>query len=172
MTGSHSQPTAVIAMEKRIKTSFLRFDGARHRQPRIDEWLAARPPELRAIAQKWFAVMRECGNDVTELLHDGHPTACVEDGAFGYVNVFTSHVNIGFFHGATLEDPTGMLEGDGRFMRHVKARPSSLPDEAALKALIGAAYLDIKKKLAAERRDSMRCQPVFIGECNEVPDVL
>lgn len=133
--------------------SFLRFDGAVRHQPQIDRWLEARRPELAAIARRWFDVMRGCGDDVTELLHDGHPTACVEDGAFGYVNVFSSHVNIGFFHGATLDDPRRMLQGDGRFMRHVKASPASLPDEAALKALIEAAYVDIKKKLAAERSD-------------------
>ena len=92
--------------------------------------------------------MRGCGVDVTELLHDGHPTACVEDAAFGYVNVFTSHVNIGFFHGATLDDPGRLLQGSGRFMRHVKGSPGNLPDEASLKALVRAAYLDIKRKLA------------------------
>jgi hypothetical protein len=95
--------------------------------------------------------MRNCGPDVTELLHDGHPTACVEDAAFGYVNVFTSHVNIGFFHGASLKDPSLLLQGTGRFMRHVKAKPGALPDRPALEALIQAAYLDIKAKLSVER---------------------
>ena len=130
-------------------SSFLSFDGAVRRQPQIEKWLDARPPDLGAIARSWFAQMRNCGQDVTELLHDGHPTACVGDAAFGYVNVFTSHVNIGFFHGASLDDPARILQGTGRFMRHVKARPGSLPDEASLKALIGAAYADIKKRLAA-----------------------
>src|SRR5690349_21373630 len=120
--------------------SFLRFDGALKHQPKIDRWFEARPPELGAIAREWFSRMRACGADVTELLHDGHPTACVEDAAFGYVNVFTSHVNIGFFHGASLADPSRILEGDGRFMRHVKARPGALPDRAPLQALIEAAY--------------------------------
>jgi hypothetical protein len=84
---------------------------------------------------------------VTELLHDHHPTVCVGDAAFGYVNVFTSHVNIGFFQGASLKDPSRLLQGTGRFMRHVKAKPGSLPDAAALKALIRTAYLDIKAKI-------------------------
>ena len=135
--------------EKSPASRFLRFDGAVRHQPRIDEWIDARPAELGAIARAWFAVMRGCGTDVTELLHDGHPTACVEDAAFGYVNVFTSHVNIGFFHGATLDDPGRLLQGSGRFMRHVKASPETHPDEASLKALIRAAYFDIKRKLAA-----------------------
>jgi len=131
-------------------SGFLRFDGAVRHQPRIDSWFDARSPELAAIARDWFAEMRACGSDVTELLHDGHPTACVADAAFGYVNIFTSHLNVGFFHGASLEDPTRILQGTGRFMRHVKARPESLPDPAALKVLIQAAYADIKARLLAE----------------------
>lgn len=131
-------------------SSFLRFDGAVRREQKIDQWIEARRPELGAIARVWFEEMRRCGPDVTELLHDGHPTACVTDAAFGYVNVFTAHVNIGFFHGASLEDPAGLLQGSGRFMRHVKARPGNLPDHASLQALIRAAYVDIKRRLSAE----------------------
>lgn len=78
-------------------TSFLRFNGAARHQPKIDEWLGSRRPDLAAIAREWFA------------------------------------------------------QGTGRFMRHVKARPGSLPDSASLKALIHAAYADIKLKLATER---------------------
>lgn len=133
--------------------TFLTFDGAVRRQPRIDQWFDERRSELAAIGREWFAEMRACGPDVTELLHDGHPTACVADAAFGYVNVFTSHVNVGFFHGASLDDPASLLQGTGKFMRHVKARPGALPDEASLKALIRAAYADIKARLAAEGSD-------------------
>jgi hypothetical protein len=131
-------------------SAFLRFDGAVRHQPQIDAWFDARQPELAVIAREWFAKMRGLGSDVTELLHDGHPTACVEDAAFGYVNVFSTHVNIGFFHGASLNDPKQVLQGSGRFMRHVKARPASLPDAAFLEALLEAAYADIKTRLAQE----------------------
>jgi hypothetical protein len=137
-------------------TKFLRFNGAVRHQPQIDRWFDSRRPELAAIAREWFAQMRACGDDVTELLHDGHPTACVEDAAFGYVNVFTSHVNIGFFHGASLDDPSRILVGEGRYMRHVKASPGALPDSKALKALIQTAYVDIKAKLAGERAGGTR----------------
>jgi Domain of unknown function (DU1801) len=132
-------------------TSFLRFNGATRHQPLIDRWFESRRPELAVIAREWFSQMRNCGQDVTELLHDGHPTACVEDAAFGYVNVFTEHVNVGFFHGASLDDPSTLLQGTGRFMRHVKARPGELPDRSSLEALVRAAYADIKVRLAAER---------------------
>jgi hypothetical protein len=134
-----------------VVTNLLRFNGALRHQPQIDSWFDSRPAELAAIAREWFSQMRSCGQDVTELLHDGHPTACVEDAAFGYVNVFAAHVNVGFFHGASLQDPSLLLQGTGRFMRHVKARPGSLPDRAPLEALVRAAYVDIKEKLDAER---------------------
>jgi hypothetical protein len=134
-----------------VVSRFLRFNGATSHQPQIDKWFDSRSPELAAIAREWFSQMRNCGQDVTELLHDGHPTACVEDAAFGYVNVFTAHVNVGFFHGATLEDPAKILQGTGRFMRHVKASPEQIPDRTSLEALVRAAYADIKAKLAAAR---------------------
>jgi len=88
--------------------------------------------------------MRGCGPDVRELLHDGHPTACVADVAFGYVNAFSAHVNIGFFFGAVLDDPAGLLEGTGKRMRHVKLRPGQSVNAAALNDLIAAAYRDMR----------------------------
>jgi len=105
---------------------------------------------LGAIAQHWFEVMRESGDDVRELLHDGHPTACVGDAAFAYVNAFRAHVNVGFFRGAEIADPERLLEGTGKFMRHVKLRPESDVDAMALMQLIETAYTDMKGRLKAE----------------------
>ena len=94
--------------------------------------------------------MRGCGDDVRELLHDGHPTACVGDAAFGYVAAFTAHVNVGFFRGAELADPGGLLQGTGKLMRHVKLRPGESVDAQALAQLIRVAYADMKARDAAE----------------------
>lgn len=92
--------------------------------------------------------MRSCGDDVTETLHDGMPTACVGDAAFAYVNAFTVHASVGFFHGNALPDPAGLLEGAGKRMRHVKLRPAVEADEDALAALIAAAYENVRRRLA------------------------
>jgi hypothetical protein len=115
----------------------------------VDLWMDAHPGPLGDIARRWFEVMRRCGDDVRDLLHDGAPTACVRDAAFGYVDAFTSHVNVGFFQGAELTDPAGLLQGNGKFMRHVKLRPDDATDSAALQALIEAACLDVRLRLAA-----------------------
>jgi hypothetical protein len=101
--------------------------------------------------------MRGCGDDVRELLHDGHPTACVGEAAFGYVNAFTAHVNVGFFRGAELTDPAGLLEGTGKYMRHVKLRPEGGIDAGALTTLIRHAYTDMKRQLnVSVRREAER----------------
>lgn len=113
------------------------------RDPEIELWMYRHSDELGAIAQRWFEVMRNCGDDVREVLHDGHPTACVGDAAFGYVNAFASHVNVGFFLGAEISDPSGLLVGTGKFMRHVKLGPG-VDVDAALTKLIETAYIDMK----------------------------
>ena len=125
-------------------SQLLRFPSAVPRDPSVDAWFSSADDELRRFAQPWFDQMRCCGADVRELLHDGHPTACVGDAAFGYVDAFSVHVNVGFFFGAVLEDPAGLLEGTGKRMRHVKLRPGQQVDAVALSELIAAAYRDIR----------------------------
>ena len=131
-------------------SQLFRFPTAVRHDPNIEAWVREHAVELGAVAARWFQVMRSCGEDVRELLHDGHPTACVGDAAFAYVNAFTAHVNVGFFRGAEIRDPGGLLEGDGRFMRHVKLGPGREVDAAALTDLIESAYRDMKRRLKKE----------------------
>ena len=130
-----------------MRTELLRFNGAVERDPAIDAWMKEHSGELGAIAHQWFEAMRKCGDEVRELLHDGCPVACLGDAPFGYVNVFHSHVNVGFFHGAALPDPAHLLQGTGKFMRHVKLRPGTATNAAAIGRLIDAAYSDIKARV-------------------------
>jgi hypothetical protein len=123
------------------------FPTAVERDPAVAAWMSEHSGELGAIARHWFEVMRGCGDDVRELLHDGAPTACVAQAAFAYVDVFRAHMDVGFFLGAELSDPEGLLEGTGKFMRHVKIRPDNDVDAAALRKLIDDAYTDMKGRL-------------------------
>jgi len=130
-----------------MKSELLRFDGTLEHDPAIDAWFQEHAGELGAIAHQWFEVMRQCGDEVRELLHDGCPVACYGDVPFGYVNAFTSHVNVGFFQGASLPDPAGLLQGNGKFMRHVKLRPGEATENASLRGLIESAYSSIKARI-------------------------
>lgn len=124
----------------------MRFPSAIKRDPAVDAWFHNHSGPLGTIARKWFEVMRNCGDDVRELLHDGHPTACIGDAAFGYVNAFTSHVNVGFFLGPEMEDPMRLLQGTGNFMRHVKLKPGQEVDSTSLQMLVEAAYTGIRHR--------------------------
>jgi hypothetical protein len=125
----------------------LRLNGTVERDAAIDAWMSEHGGALGAMAQEWFEAMRGCGDEVREILHDGCPVACLGDAPFGYVNVFTSHVNVGFFQGAGLPDPARLLQGAGKRMRHVKLRPGAATDAASLRRLVEAAYLDMKARV-------------------------
>jgi hypothetical protein len=125
----------------------LRFDGAVRRDPAIEAWFSGVHDPHRLMVRPWFERMRALGPDVRELLHDGCPVACIGDAPFGYVNAFKAHASVGFFRGAMLADPAGLLDGTGKRMRHVKLRPGEARDEDALAELIAEAYRDIRRRL-------------------------
>jgi hypothetical protein len=127
-------------------SDLLRLPSAVRRDPRIEAWFSLTDP-LRSMTRTWFERMRGCGADVRELLHDGCPVACLGDAPFGYVSAFKAHANVGFFYGAVLADPAGLLEGEGKRMRHVKLRAGKELDEEALSDLIAAAYADVRRRL-------------------------
>jgi hypothetical protein len=126
--------------------------NAVRRDPRIDAWFEDITDPFRLIVRPWFERMRACGPDVRELIHDGCPTACVGDAAFAYLGAYKTHASVGFFRGAALPDPAGLLEGAGKRMRHVKLRPRLEVDEDPLGALITAAYEDVRARMAAQER--------------------
>ncbi|MES3007492.1 MAG: DUF1801 domain-containing protein [Pseudomonadota bacterium] len=127
-------------------TRLFRLPTATQRNPEVAAWLRDHTDPLGIIAQHWFQVMQGCGDDVREVMHDGYPTACVNDAAFAYVGVFKAHVNVGFFNGTEIPDPAGLLEGSGKFMRHVKIKPGQEVDATALQALIRVSYTEMKEE--------------------------
>lgn len=146
-----------------MTTEFLRFNGTLERDPAIDAWLSRHRGELGAIARHWFDVMRQCGDEVREVLHDGCPVACLGDAPFGYVNVFTPHVNVGFFQGAALPDPARLLQGAGKRMRHAQ------PWNRLRRRIAPQAHRDgvlgyqgpPRKRLAKKTPRKFRSQPLF-----------
>ena len=127
----------------------MRFPDAITTSDEVQRWLDSHSGPLGNIARHWFARLRACGDDVCELMHDGCATACLGDGAFAYVGVYRQHVAIGFFHGTVLPDPGSVLEGSGRFMRHVKLRPGDEARWPAVEALIRAACVDMRQRRQA-----------------------
>ena len=57
---------------------------------------------------------------------------------FCYIGVFKKHVNLGFYYGAELPDPRGLLEGTGKNLRHIKVKNSEEVDQPALRDILQA----------------------------------
>jgi hypothetical protein len=150
MSGPRTHRVPIDLHGLSAQQGIFRISKSSTRDADVEAWLTDDTRELRSTAFQWFQQMRRCADDVSELMHDGCPVACVEDAPFAYVNSFKAHVNIGFFYGAFLEDPAGMLQGSGKRMRHVKLHPAESVNAKALSELIDAAYRDIKNRLAAE----------------------
>ncbi|NBB15303.1 DUF1801 domain-containing protein [Caulobacter sp. SLTY] len=126
----------------------FRFPAAARRDPDVEAWFGCGDNEpLRRLVLPWFEALRAADPDARELIHDGRPTACAGDAAFAYVDAFSGHAAIGFFQGAGLPDPAGLLEGAGKQMRHVKLRWGEAVNEAALRTLILAAGRDMRSRL-------------------------
>lgn len=132
-----------------MRDALFLLPGAVARDPAVDAWFGQQPDELGRLARTWFDRLRACGDDVVVCLHDDQPTACVGEAAFAYVDAFTSHVNVGFFFGASLPDPSGLLRGTGKRGRHVKLHPGTAVDVNVLEALTRAAYLDMQARVRA-----------------------
>ena len=135
-------------------TDLMRFPTAKRYELAIDAWFDAKDAVIACLARAWFQRLRDCGQDVRELMHDGQATACVGDAAFAYVAIFRAHANIGFFQGAGLPDPAGILEGTGKRMRHVKLRPGTALNGVALEALVLAAYQDMRRRVESDAQQS------------------
>jgi hypothetical protein len=74
-----------------------------------------------------------------------------QNGPMVWMKPFTNTVNIGFWRGAEMDDPKGMLEGEGDRMRHVKIAEGGTIPEQALRRLVKQAV-----KLNEEKGDPTR----------------
>lgn len=113
----------------------------------FEQILEGRPPELAALARSLRALIVELHPDVVEVPRTGEGVAAYGWGekkmseSYAYLAPQRAWVNLGFYHGALLDDPAGIVEGTGARIRHVKVRPGAV-DEGALRSLLVEARLE------------------------------
>ena len=110
----------------------------------VELLLAQRTPEVAALTRMLRALIREILVDIPEWVDtpDGliaYGTSKTMKGEIVYLKPLPARVNVGFFHGAKLPDPAGLLEGTGKSLRHVKVSSIADGERPALRALIVAA---------------------------------
>lgn len=102
-------------------------------------------PEIAELSRATKALIQKVMPDVVEVAwvrqknigYGVGPKKMSEQ--FCYIKPATKHVNLGFYYGADLPDPTGLLEGTGKLMRHVKISDLAQLEDPALLALVEAA---------------------------------
>jgi len=106
----------------------------------VEELLAGHVPEVRALAEALLALARETlPADVREVVYRGWHAVGLRDPRAGYLGgVFPleDRVRLLFEHGVELDDPEGVLTGDGRQVRVVELRPGDPVPEDAIRALL------------------------------------
>src|SRR5205085_7655319 len=91
---------------------------------------------LRALVLEEMAVCYENINDAYSAVAIGYGTSDrLRDGIF-HIAVYSKHVNLGFNDGATLDDPKGILEGNGNRIRHIAIKTIADLKRAEIRAYI------------------------------------
>ena len=108
-------------------------------------------PELRPICESLRSVITSLHKDFVEIVWPRQRIASFGIGPskmtehYAYISVQSSHVNLCFYHGAWLTDPSGLLEGAGKKLRHVKLRDVTSVKRPAITALLRQAIADRKR---------------------------
>jgi len=100
----------------------------------FDDYLRDQTPRNRTIIRALRAFVKRVQPGLTESVKWGNGCWIGGKGPVAYVYGATGYVQFGFFRGAALKDPGGLLEGEGKYVRHVKVRNRSEIDERALTA--------------------------------------
>lgn len=114
----------------------------------FDDILAIAAPHLRPICESLRQQITSLHRGCVEVVWPKHRIASFGVGPkkmtehYAYISVQDSHVNLGFYHGTSLPDPTALLQGTGKKLRHVKIRDVESSNRAPVAALLRAAIAD------------------------------
>jgi len=102
----------------------------------FDAYQADQKPRNKRIIQALRKFVKSKEPRLSETVKWGNGCWVGTSGPVAYVYAAPEFVQFGFFRGATLKDPKGLLEGEGKYVRHVKVRKTSEIDERAFTALL------------------------------------
>ena len=94
-------------------------EGAMAGSRTVAEYIADLGDWRGEIVAEVRAIIRAAAPEAREAFKWSQPVY-ESNGPFAYIKAFPRAVNIGFWRGVDLEDPAGLLEGDGARMRHLK----------------------------------------------------
>jgi hypothetical protein len=142
------QYAARMSNRKKAKTGGAKTKATA--KPTVAAWITANTTGWKtAVIKRLLAIGRRTLPAATQSIKWAQPVI-EQGGPIAFIKVATGHVTFGFWRGAELDDPGGVLDGGDR-MKHVKLASADAIDEARL-----AAWLAQAARLNAERGDQTR----------------
>jgi Domain of unknown function (DU1801) len=118
---------------------------------KFEDILAIATPQLRPVCESLRDQITSLHGGFVEVVWPKQKIASFGVGPkkmtehYAYIAVQGSHINLGFYHGTSLADPTSLLEGTGNELRHVKLRDVASTKNAAVTALLRQAIAERKR---------------------------
>src|SRR4029453_4526911 len=97
----------------------------------FDDYVADQSPKNQAIIRALRRFVKRVEPALSEAVKWGNRCWIGKDRPVAYVYPETENGPFGFFRGASLKDSKGLLEGKGRYVRHIKLRDPSAIDQRA-----------------------------------------
>ena len=105
----------------------------------FDEYLADQGSTNQAVIRALRKFVKRVAPQLQESVKWGNGCWVLGKAPVAYVYSAPDHVQFGFFNGSALKDPNGLLQGNGKFVRHIKIRKRSDIDESAFGSLLSQA---------------------------------
>ncbi len=102
----------------------------------VDQYLADQAPRNQGIIRALRTLVKRVAPELQESVKWGNGCWVLGKVPVAYVYSAADHVQFGFFRGSALNDPRGLLNGEGKFVRHIKIRKRSDIDERAFGTLL------------------------------------
>ena len=118
----------------------------------FDLYLAAQSARNRPLIRALRTLVKRVAPGLEEAVKWGNGCWVKGKEPIAYVYSAPDHVHFGFVCGSLLEDPLGLLEGEGAYIRHVKVRTRTDIDARALAALLRQALRWDRAAAVATRR--------------------
>ncbi len=102
----------------------------------FDDYLKDQNPKNQGIIRALRQFVKRTEPGLKEAVKWGNGCWVGSKGPVVYLYSAARYVQFGFFRGSSLSDPRGLLEGAGKYVRHIKVHAASEIDERAFAALL------------------------------------
>ena len=102
----------------------------------FEEYVADQTPRNQTIIRELRKLVKRVAPALSETVKWGNGCWVRGKENVAYVYSASEYVQFGFFGGSALKDPKGLLEGAGRYVRHIKVHAVTDIDERAFASLL------------------------------------